>query len=64
MTLVHRNSGVTLQFPRMLQNMFIALGLDEVIVTYIGVHRQHVLGLYPTEWDVIAKVYVPNDFGG
>lgn len=55
MTSVHRSVGLTLQFPRKLWNLLIALGLDEVIVTYVGVCRQHVLWLYPAEWHVIAR---------
>jgi hypothetical protein len=37
MTLVHRSSGLTLQFLRMLWNLLVPLGLEEVTVTYIGV---------------------------
>jgi hypothetical protein len=33
MTSVNHNNGLTLQFSRMLRNLFIALGLGEVIVT-------------------------------
>jgi hypothetical protein len=63
MTLVQCNSGLTLQFPRMVYNLFVVSGLEEVIVTYISVHCQHVLGLYPTEWCVTTEVCGPNDIG-
>jgi hypothetical protein len=64
MTLVHRSSGLTLQFPRMLRNLLIASRLDEGNVTNIGVRRQHVLRLYPIEWHVTTEVSGPDDFKG
>lgn len=64
MTSVHRRSGPTLRFSRMLRNLLVASELDEVTVTYINVCRQHILGIHHAEWHVTAETSGLDDFGG